>query len=454
MNINVERQPNCRAVAHIRVPGEEVKKNRDEIVTYYARFAKLPGYRPGKTPKPVVAKRYQAEISSELEKQLINDGLRQAIKNEGLDVLNILAVKDKMLHDTDSSFSFTLEMSLAPKFELPDYKGIPVKLPRIEVSDADVDHDLLHLRERYQTFEDADRAAAIGDVVVLTYAGSLDGQPLAEAMPEAPEHLRKVEDQWFLLDAEEDFLPGFYASLIGVRRDDEKKIEVRLPDDFGFEALRGKTLVFEAKCGGVKEKRLPELSEEFARKIGGEEMTIETLRAEVREAVRRRREQARDTAKANQVLAFLHDKIEFDIPQEILNREAQRRTNDLANRAMQSGMEHDEIMKHQEEIVGTATQQARQSIKISFILEEVARKEKLDVSDQQLSTALAGWAARSRMPMKKFLADAKKSGLIDKLRDDLQLDNALQFLKDHATVEETEPEPEHCEHHHGGEHAP
>lgn len=453
MNINVERQPNCRAIAHIRVPGEEVKKNREEIVSYYARFAKLPGYRPGKTPKPVVAKRYQAEISSELEKQLINDGLRQAIKNEGLDVLNLLAVKDKVLHDTDSSFSFTLEMSLAPKFELPDYKGIPVKLSRIEVSEADVDHDLLHLRERYQTFEDVDRAAAIGDVVVLNYTGTLDGQPLAEAMPDAPEHLRTVNDQWFLLDAEEDFLPGFYASLNGVKRDDDKKIEVKLADDFPFEPLRGRTIVFEARCGGVKEKRLPELTGEFAKKIGGEEMTIESLRAEVREAVRRRREQARDTAKANQVLAFLHDKIEFDIPQEILNREAQRRTNELANRAMQSGMEHDEIMKHQEEIVGTATQQARQSIKISFILEEVAKKENLDVSDQQLSHALAGWAARSRMPMKKFLAEAKKSGLIDKLRDDLQLDNALQFLKDHATVEETEPEPEHCEQHPAGEHS-
>lgn len=447
MNINVEHQPNCRAVAHIRVPGEEVQKNRDEIVTYYARVAKLPGYRPGKTPKPVIAKRFSQEIAGEVEKQLINDGLRKAIQNEGLDVLNILAVKDKQHHDADQSFSFTVEMSLAPKFELPEYKGIPVKLPRIEVNDADVDHDLLHLRERYQTFEDAERAAAIGDVAVLSFTGSLDGQPLAEAMPDAPKHLGEVKEQWFLLDAEDDFLPGFYASVTGMSKGDEKQIEVKLPDDFPHEPLRGKAIVLAAQCHGVKEKKLPEIDDEFAKKIGGPDFTVETLRAEVKEAVRRRREQARDVAKSNQVLAFLHDKLEFDIPQEIINREAQKRTNDMAMRAVQNGMAQDDLMKHQEEIVGAATQQARQSVKISFILDEVAKREQLEVSNEQLSHAVANWAARSKMPVKKFISEAKKSGLIDRLQGDLLMENALSFLKDSATVEETDPEPEHCEQH-------
>lgn len=447
MNINVEHQPNCRAVAHIRVPGEEVKKNREDILGYYAKQVRLPGYRPGKTPKPVVAKRFQTEIGQELEKQLINDGLRQAIKNEGLDVMSILSVKDKLHHDADSSFSFTVEMMLSPKFELPEYKGITVKLPRIEVSDADVDHDLLHLRERSQTFEDVERAAATDDVVSLSYSVTLDGQPIEAAVPDAPEHLKKVEDQWFLLDTEEDFLPGFYASLQGITKGQQKKIEVTLGDDFAVEALRGKTIVLETACSAVKEKKLPELTEEFAKKIGGEEMTIESLRGEVREAVRRRREQARDQATTNQVLATLHDRIEFDIPQEIINREAQRRTNEMAQRAMQSGMGQEELMKHQEEIIGAATQQARQSVKVNFILEQVARKEQLEVSDQQLTLALSHWAERSKKPFKKFLAEAQKSGLVDNLREDLLLQNALNFLKDNAAIEETDPEPEHCEVH-------
>lgn len=447
MNINVEHQPNCRAVAHIRVPGDEVKKQREEILSHFARQVRLPGYRPGKTPKPVVAKRFQTEINDELEKQLINDGLRQAIKNEGLEVLNVLSVTDKLHHDADGSFSFTSEMMLAPKFELPEYKGIPVKLPRIEVTEADIDHDILHLRERHQTFEDVERAAANGDVVSLDYTVTLDGQPVAEVVPDAPEHLKKIAEQWFLLDTEEDFLPGFYASLIGVTKGTEKKVEVKLPDDYGVESMRGKTIVLDVTCTAVKDKHLPELDEAFAKKVGGEEMTVESLRGEVREAVRRRRENARDQSTTNQVLAALHDRIEFDIPQEVINREAQRRTNEMAQRAMQNGMAQDELMKHQEEIVGAATQQARQSVKVNFILEQIAQKEQIDVSDQQLSAALANWAARSGMPVKKFLADAKKGSLIENLRGDLQLQNTLNFLKDNATIEETEPEPEHCEAH-------
>ena len=166
---------------------------------------------------------------------------------------------------------------------------------------------------------------------------------------------------------------------------------------------------------------------------------MESLRKEVADSLRQRREQAREQARANQVLGFLHDNLDFELPQEVVEREAQRRTNDMAARAAKNGMEHEEIMKHQDEIVNAATQQARQNVKVSFILEEVAKKENIQVSDQQLSYALANWAARSKMPFKKFLGEAKKSGMVDRLRDDLLLENAVEFLKEHAVIEEVDP---------------
>ncbi len=447
MNINVEHQPNCRAVAHIRVPGEEVAKQRNSITTYFARNARLPGFRPGKAPASAVQKKFAVDIKEELEKQLINDGLRQAVKNEGLEVLNVLAVKDKVLHENDQSFTFSVEMSLAPKIELPEYKGIPVKLARIEVTDADVEHDLLHLRERYASFADVERPAQNGDAVVLGYTGSLDGQPLEEAIPDAPDHLKKIDENWFLLDSEEDFLPGFYAGLQGIQKGDERTLPITLADDFAFEGLRGKTVELKVNCKGIKEKTVPAIDADFIKKIGGEEMTEETLRSEVREMVRRRREQARETAKSNQVIAHIFEKVEFEVPQEIVNREAQRRTNDIAQRAIQNGMANEELIKHQDEIVNNATQQAKQSVKVSFLLEQIAQKEGMTVSEQQLTYALANMAARQKKPVKKFMAEAQKSGMVDRMREDLLLENALQFIKDSAVVEETEPEAEHCDTH-------
>jgi len=447
MNINVEHQPNCRAVAHVRVPSDQVGKERDEIITYFAGMVRMPGYRPGKTPKSIVAKRYENEVKDELEKKLISEGLRQAVKSEGLELLNVLAVNDKMYHDTDKSFSFTIEMSLAPKFELPEYTGIPVKLPRIEVTDADVDHDLLHLRENQATYEDVDRVAAVGDVVVLSVTGSLDGQPIAEAMPDAPSHLKEMKENWFLLADEDDFLPGFYAGLVGIAKDDERTLNITLADDFNFEALRGKTIALNVKCHGVKNKAVPELTEEFIKKIAGEEMSLETLRDEVRDAIRRRREQARDAAKSNQVIAHLFEKVEFELPQEVVNREAQRRTNEIAQRAMQQGIGEEELIKQQDEILNSATNQARQNVKVSFILEQIAKKEALEVPGQKIAMALAQIAERQKTPAKKFMAEAQKNGLIDNVRGDLLLQEAMEFLKSKAIVEETEPEAEHCDVH-------
>jgi trigger factor len=447
MNINVEHQPNCRAVIHLHATAAEVAKHRNSIVAYYTRGAKMPGYRPGKVPAPVILKRYGPEIIEELERQIASEGLQTAIKNEGLDVLNILGVTDKLHHDNDQSFSCNIELSLTPKIELPNYKGLAVKLPRVEVNDADIDHDLLHLRERYQTFEDVQRAAALGDVVVLGYEAYLDSQPVAEVLPDAPDHLKSLEQQWFLLDAEDDFLPGFYSGLSGIAANEQRNLDITLPEDFAFEALRGKTVQFQATCGGVKEKRVPELDDDFIKKIGGEEMTLETLRQEVGEGLRRRREQARDVSKTNQILEQLSTNIEFELPQEVVNRAAQRRTNDIAQRALKQGVNADELMSQQEAILNTATQQARQDVKISFILGEVARAENLSVADAQMQMALAQMAARSQMPIKKYLVQAQKDGIINGLREDLLLQNAIEFLKEHAEVEETEPEPEACETH-------
>ena len=447
MNINVEHQPNCRAVAHIRVPAEEVAKQRNAITAYFATQVRLPGFRPGKAPAAAVQKRFGDDIKSELEKQLINDGLRTAIKNEGLEVLNILSVTDKMIHETDQSFSFSAEMSLAPKIELPEYKGIPVKLARIEITDADVEHDILHLRERYASFNDVETPAALGQAVVLGFTTTLDGQPLGEVIPDAPEHLKKIDENWFLLDAEEDFIPGFYAGLVGIQKDEQRTLNITLPEDFAFEALRGKTLVFDIQCKGIKDKVVPALDAEFIKKLGGEEMTEELLRSEIKEAIRRRREQARENDKSNQVIAHIFEKAEFEVPQEIVNREAQRRTNEIATRAMQQGISQEELLKQQDEILSSATQQAKQSVKVSFMLEQVAKKEGLSITDQQLTYTLANMAARQNKPVKKFMAEAQKSGMIDNLRSDLLIESALQFLKDSAVVEETEPVPEHCDTH-------
>ena len=447
MNITLETQPNCRAVLRIEIPATDVQQQRERVTGDYARQARIPGFRPGKAPKHVVAKRFEKEIGEEMENALVRLGYQEAAKREDVDILSVLGVREQAMHP-DNHFTFTLEVSTAPKFELPEYKGIPVKLPRVDVTDADVDHDLLHLRERYQTFKDVEREAKLGDFVVIHATGSVDGTPVAESHPEAPAFLKKIEGNWFELTEEEKFLPGFFAALVGIKKDETREISTPLGEDFGFEPLRGKTLVMEVKCDVVKESELPELNDEFAKQVNAD-WDLERLRSEVRIGITKRREQSRDNAKANQVIQHLAEKLEFELPQDLVNREAQRRTNDIAMNAMRNGMEQDKIMEVQDQIVSAATQQARQNVKVSFILGEVAKREKLNVREEQVRQALARMAAQQRVQPKKLLADARNNGLIEKLQEDILLENAVQFLKDEAAVEEVEAEKEDCGHDHG-----
>ncbi len=438
MNINVEHQPNCRAVLHIEMPADVIKQERAAILNTYAAQARIPGYRPGKVPAAVIEKRYKDAVDGELQNRLINRGCYTAIQKENLEVIQVLSVRETKLAD-DGTFTFTAEVSTAPKFELPDYKGIPVKLERVVVTDHDVDHEIFHLRERQQQFDDVERPAALGDAVVLNYVAKMDGEPLEDSHPDLPVHFRKIEGNWFLLDAEEDFLPGFYAGLVGISKDESRELIIGLPTDFHNEVLKGKNIELAVTCTSVKQKKLPELDDDFAKKLLGEEATMETLRKEVEASVRQRREQGRESSLANQVLGFLHDKLDFELPAEVVEREAQNRANDLAMRAARQGMPEDDIIKHQDEILSTANQQARQNVRLSFILSQIADKEQLEVSDAQLSVALSQIAARSKQAPKKFMAEAQRNGTVNRLRENLRIENAVDFLKQNAVIEDVDP---------------
>jgi len=437
MNINVEHQPNCRAVLHIEMPADLIKQHRALIVRDYASSARIPGYRPGKVPPAVIEKRYKDAVDGELQNRLVNIGCREAITKENMEVLQVLSVRDTKLA-TDGTFTFTAEVSTAPKFELPTYTGIPVKLERVSVSEHDIEHEIFHLRERQQQFDDVDRPAELKDAVVLNYTAKMDGEPLENTHPDLPVHFRKIEGNWFLLDTEEDFLPGFYAGLIGIKAGEQRELIIGLPTDFHNDVLKGKNIELDVTCLSVKQKKLPEINDDFAKQLLGPEATLETLKKEVGESLRQRREKGRESSLANQVLGFLHDKLDFELPAEIVEREAQNRANDMAMKAAKQGLPEEEILKHQDEILNNASQQARQNVRLSFILEQIATKEDLEVSDAQLSIALADYSARSGMAPKKFMAQAQKTGLVNRLRENLRIENAVDFLKRHAVIEEVD----------------
>jgi trigger factor len=443
MNINVEQLPNCRAVLNVEVPAATVKQERQKVVAYFASQASLPGYRPGKVPSQVIEKRHKEAIDGEVTHRLLNDSITKAIREQDVQVIEMLEFKDGAA-SSDGSRSFTVEVSVRPTIEMPDYSGITVKLPKVVVSDHDIDHQLYHLREERASFNDVERVAAIGDVIALDYTTTIDGTLVSETYPSLPKPFHISEGGWFLLGEEDDFIPGFYAAVVGIAKDEKRTVSLTLADDFHTEELRGKTIVFDCTCTAVKERIMADADDAFAKTLIGEEGTVEVLREEISRSIRHKRDKEREEALGNQVLAYLHDNMQFELPEHLVNQEAQRQTNSMAMNAARSGVSDEELVARQDEILTTATQRATQNLRVSFILNEVARKENLLVSDAQVHMALSQYAARSKDSAHQFLAKAKKSGMIDNIRFELRQQNALEFLKSAAQIEEIDaPEDKH-----------
>ncbi|MGB1260382.1 MAG: trigger factor, partial [Akkermansiaceae bacterium] len=280
MNITVDKQPECTATLRAEIPADLVTSEREKIVQAFSKQAKIPGFRPGKTPLSVIEKRFGEDIKTELEDRLINNACGEALKtNEDLRVLDFKQPKEKNL-SPDGSFSFTMPLILAPVFELPEYKEIEVKLPSSDATDEEVQREIDGILERYADYSDIeDRPLQAEDIAVIDFTSTLDGQPLEEAVGQPVGVLGGKEDYWVVLK-EDAFLPGFAKQLEGAAKDDTRDVKCSVGEDFPLEALRGKELDFNVTVKGIKSQTLPELNDEFVSDTiqFGKDKTVDDLK--------------------------------------------------------------------------------------------------------------------------------------------------------------------------------
>ena len=436
MNIYVERLPDCRATMRVEVPAEVVQKERNEVIAIFAKQAKIPGFRPGKVPASVIEKRYAKQIKEQVESKLVEDGFREGVEKEKLDVLSV-QVEDKEFH-LDDTFSFVAQLQTPPEFELPDYTGIPVEVPRIEVTDHDVDHELEHLKMQMAQYEDIEgRGLEMGDFVVLDYGGILDGEPLD---PEETGQLAKGVEAWFKM-GEESFLPGFCAELVGLKPGDSKDLDITLADDFPVEDFRGKTLNYHAEIKEIKRQVIPELNDELAAQVE-EGMTMETLRERTKEQIQNYKEMQRDEEVNTQILEYLDKELEFELPQGVVLGETQRQVNQIAQNIAQRGATEEFMQEKKDEIISHATQQAEANVKTSFILEQIAKKEEIEADESEMLQQCAQLAAANQMSLNAYVKQLEKANGYGQIANRIVTRKTLEFLRDKASVTEVDP-PEH-----------
>jgi trigger factor len=406
----------------------------DAVTKDYQKQAALPGFRPGKAPLPMVVKKYDTEIKDEAKRRLIGDAYRKAIDEQKLQVVGHPDIEEVQF-GRGQSLQFTATIETAPEFQLPEYKGLPAKLETKSVTDADVERALDLLRGQHAAYNTVARALASGDIAVVNYSGTCDGKPITELAPTA-KGLTEQKNFW-VETTEGKFIPGFAEQLIGANAGDKRTVNVGFPADFVTKELQGKKGVYEVELVEVKEKSLPALDDGLAKKFGAE--NLEALKVGVRADLENELKYSRTKALRGQVVRELMGKVNFDLPESAVAHETRNVVYDLVRQNTQRGIARELIEKQKDEIYSAAAVNAKERVKLAFLVSRIAAQEKIEVSQEDALKRAQYLAMTYQMPFEQFIKDLQKRNGVNELYEQVLHEKVLELLEKNATITETAP---------------
>ncbi len=435
MKVEVEKQPGSVSKLQIELPHEEVAKEWDAIANSFARFAKIPGYRPGKAPRTVIDKRFRKEIQDELTKKLVSKSYHEAVEQEQLRVASLTNIEDIQFGE-DKSMRFRATVVTAPEFELPDYKNISVQLPDAKVSEAEVDAALERLRDQSADFADVPgRGLQMGDFAVIDFEGSVDTKPISEIAPQVSKNLQGGKKFWLHLAAD-NFLPKFCEQLVEQKPGETRLVIVEFAADFPVKELAGKKADYAVTLREIKEKVPPPLDDAFAAKLDpGKSLT--DLRRMIERDIEHAKQHDVERAKESQILRYLHEHIQFELPPALLQNETRRALAELVQRNRERGVTDEMLKEKEKELIDGAAGVATQRLKTNFILHRIADREKIQVTREDLDLRIRQEAARYEISPEKMRKELQQKDALDDVAEQILLGKTLDFLKASVSIEST-----------------
>ena len=390
VSVSTRPEPGSRMVLEIDVPSTDVDRHFATAYRHVAERTRVPGFRPGKAPRPVVD-RYvgRASVVAEALDHLVSDSYESA-----LDQVDVIPI-DQPDVDIDpsalaegSALSFTATVPVRPEVELGSYTDYPFELETPEVTDEQVEGVITELREQQGSLRPIDgRPAQNGDVVAVKYTGTIGGEPFEGGS----------SDRMPLILGENRMIAGWEDQVVGMEMGATKGFDITFPDDYRVEELRGKAAHFEVELLDMRERILPEVDDEFARSVA-EVQTVDELRAEIRGALRKRAEAEARHAYSDRIIDFATSNATVELPEVMIANEVEIMRDELRTRLAQQriGMEQYLSLAKQtpEELTNELREPASRRVKTLLVLSAIAEKEGIDASDEEIDAEIADQLAR------------------------------------------------------------
>ncbi len=422
----------------VEIPSTVVDAEIDKVARDYSKAARVPGFRPGKVPAKVVRQRFRDQILHDVAHGLIPRAVDEALRERGVEPVDTPDIRDVVVEE-GQPLKFTATFETVPPIEPGDYSTLTIHQKGTTVGEAEVDDALNNLRDRAARYEPVvGRGIETGDSVVMDLvrtAYTKQEEPLVVIAGEEPPKGEPQTDKHDGVTVEIGAPanpPGFDQQLVGLREGAEKTFDVKYPSDYAIEELAGTTVAYDVNVKAIRQRIVPSLDDEFAKDLGEFE-NLEALRARVRADLEHEAMHEAEREARSELLKQLASRVTFDVPASLLDREMDRRMEDFVRRLMDQNIDPMKVNVNWEEFREKQRDAASEAVRSALALDEVARREHIGVSEDELNAEVERYAERSGRTAAAVRARLEKEGGIARLYSGLRREKTVDFLLGKAT---------------------
>jgi trigger factor len=420
----------CKREIEMEIPADVAQKATEKVARDFAKVARIPGFRPGKAPIPLIRRRFADDIQTEVLQSLVPEYLTKALDEKKLAPITRPEV-DKVEFKEGEPLKFRAVFEVLPEFDLGDYKNLDVKVDAVEAGDAQVDKAIEEMRDRAATFVPVEgRAAKDGDFLLIKLKGTPKGENAGDPV--------EADNIMCHIGAEET-LESFTENLRGTNPGDSREFESTYPADYPDPKLAGKTFDFKIDVQGIKEKKLPELNDEFAKEVAGEAggvTTLEEMRKKVRENLEAAKDEQQKSQARERILETLVKSHDFPVPEALVQHQMDVRLERTVRQLAAQGIDPRQVN------VDWASMRARQhdravdDVKAELLIDRIASAEKIEVSEEEIDKEIAHLAEHHGGESAQALrARLTKQGALDNMKLQIRNNKTIDWLYSNARIE-------------------
>ena len=417
MKIEVNQFSPCKREIHIEVPPEDLKDEHNLLCEQYRQKAKVPGFRPGKAPLSVVQRHYRAGIREDFLERAVQNHLLKALEAENLSPVGTPKIQD-LKYEDGGTLSFKALFEVLPKLEISNYRGLEVERILPEVKEDEVENSLREIQERLAEFAPIEeRALQDGDFAVVAYRGTYPGgiQPDFESK------------ETYIEVGGKSTIEEFTRNLRGARPGERRIFSVNYPADYPSRELAGKEVQYSVQVLALKSKKIPELSDDFAKNVG-DYNSMEELRAKIRQDLQASKEQAARKGMQEKLVEAILELNPFEPPEALVERQTEARMNEYIRGLIMQGIHPQTLDANWSDLRQRQRQRAEHDVRVSLLLDHIADRESLEVSDEELEAEIVKRAREAKQSVEAFKSRLTKDGGADRIKSRIRNRKTMDVL--------------------------